>query len=1305
MIVYWGEALIQIYNDSFAATASTKHPAALGRRMSDCWPELAEFHAPILAAVRRGETCAFHAEKLLTLRHGAPSEDWFDLTYVPLRDDAGAFAGMLATVVEATARVLAEARSRFRLELEQALRGLEDPVAVLGAASAALGCELQVQQVAYAEIDAAGEFANIEQDWTDGSVPSHAGRHRMEEFGAFIADLKRGETIVVEDVRADPRTEGEHASASFERIGVRAFLDIPLMKEGRLRAVLAVHSAAPRQWRAAEIVLADDVAECTWQALERARAETALRRAEARFRTMADTAPVLIWETDEAGVVFVNSHYLDFFGVGFEPLRGMGWANFLHAEDADAYLAAYRAASTERRSYTSEARFRRADGRYRWLRNSGGPLGDTRFVGCSLDITELQEAQLALRASEARQACLLELSDALRPLADPVEIQSVASGVLGRHLRVARAVYGEVDDEGGVRIHRDYVDGVPSIAGRLRLRDFGQRTVDALRSGRPTVIEDVETDAQLSEAARAAFRAAGIRAHVGMGLLRDGRLRAVFGLHDRQARRWTAAEVALVQETADRTWAAVERARAEAALRESEDRYRQAMQAIDGMVFDWDVQTGRVVRSEGLYRLLGFDPAEVEPTSAWWDRRVHPDDVASEHGPAKEAMRRGDRRFQVECRLRHRDGHWVTIRDTGLIAYAADGRPLRVVGSSVDVTAQRRAEAALRESEARYRALFESIDTGFCVLELRFDAAERPIDYRIVEANPAFARHTGLSGIEGRWVRQDLDLGLEEHWFETYGRVALTGEPVRFENRAATLADRWFEVYAFRLDPPEARRVSVLFADISDRHKAEAALRASEARFRGFAENSADTLWIIDVATLQLEYLSPAYETLWGESREPVMRDLRRWSELIHPEDRQRAGEGLPAVLAGESRIVEYRIARADGGVRWVRDTGFPIRDADGVIRRVAGIAQDVTGERKIADALRESEARFREMADNAPMMIWVTEPDGSCSFLSRSWYEFTGQTPETGLGFGWLDAVHPEDSAAARDTLVAACARQEPFRLEYRLRRADGHYRWAIDAAAPRPGPGGAFLGYIGSVIDITDRKEAEARQALLAREVDHRAKNALAVVQAALRLTPKTDIPTYAAAVEGRVNALARTQALLAEERWNGADLGTLARGELAPFVARQRADLDGPPVLLPANTAQPLAMAIHELATNALKYGALSTPHGRVSLFWKLTQDRLSLRWAEIGGPPLAGPPARKGFGSRVLEATVRGQMGGELSLHWESSGLVCDMQVPLPQLRPQAAEGGGEAWVAALRPVRGAAATSAVDAAQPAARGIG
>jgi two-component sensor histidine kinase len=263
------------------------------------------------------------------------------------------------------------------------------------------------------------------------------------------------------------------------------------------------------------------------------------------------------------------------------------------------------------------------------------------------------------------------------------------------------------------------------------------------------------------------------------------------------------------------------------------------------------------------------------------------------------------------------------------------------------------------------------------------------------------------------------------------------------------------------------------------------------------------------------------------------------------------------------------------------------------------------------------------------------------------------------------LALVHPEDRPLMR-TAWETAHRDGTFAAEFRglRRRPDGmtDERWFLSRGRVVHGRRGRVM--IGVNLDITDRRHAEERILLLAREVDHRAKNALAVVQAALRLTPRSDAESYAGAVEGRVAALARAQTLLAADRWSGAELRGLIEGELAAFLgAGQRVELEGPSVTLPAGATQAFAMAIHELATNALKHGALSASGGRVGVTWSLRHDVLRLRWEEAGGPPLNGPPARRGFGSRVLEETIRGQLGGSVSLDWATGGLACELSLPL------------------------------------------
>jgi len=250
---------------------------------------------------------------------------------------------------------------------------------------------------------------------------------------------------------------------------------------------------------------------------------------------------------------------------------------------------------------------------------------------------------------------------------------------------------------------------------------------------------------------------------------------------------------------------------------------------------------------------------------------------------------------------------------------------------------------------------------------------------------------------------------------------------------------------------------------------------------------------------------------------------------------------------------------------------------------------------------------------------------------------------------------------------------------LEFRIiRHSDGAVRWLLSRGEAIADQHGRQVRQIGVMRDVTEWKAAEERLRLLANEMDHRAKNALAVVQATLRLTPKVDLETYARAVEGRVVALARAHNLLAQGRWEGAALQALVEAELAAFLpsrapleadrgadAAARVEVEGPSLNVTPATAQALSMALHELATNAVKYGALGAPGGHVAVSWRVDADAglLRLRWAETGGPPLKGPPARRGFGSRVIEATVRDQLGGCVERRWEPAGLVCEVAVPL------------------------------------------
>ena len=308
--------------------------------------------------------------------------------------------------------------------------------------------------------------------------------------------------------------------------------------------------------------------------------------------------------------------------------------------------------------------------------------------------------------------------------------------------------------------------------------------------------------------------------------------------------------------------------------------------------------------------------------------------------------------------------------------------------------------------DARYRALFNAIDQGFCIIEMLFDGDDRPCDYRFLEVNAAFTQHTGLDDAVGKTILS-LRPDHEKHWFEIYGRVALTGEPVRFEREAAALG-RWYDVYAFRIDAPEQRRVAVLFRD--------------------------------------------------------------------------------------------------------------------------------------------------------------------------------------------------------------------------------------------------------------ITAQKRSDDRTRLLAVEADHRTKNLLSVIASMTRLMNAETVDAFRADLLGRIHAMARSQRMLAADNARGTGLREIVADELVPYRGRRCVTCDGPATTLDHDAVQPVALAIHELATNAAKYGALSVPAGRVAIEWSRRGSTLVICWRESGGPPVT-VPTRMGLGTTVVTMGIRDQLGGAVTFDWNRDGLRCEMIVPM------------------------------------------
>jgi PAS domain S-box-containing protein len=265
----------------------------------------------------------------------------------------------------------------------------------------------------------------------------------------------------------------------------------------------------------------------------------------------------------------------------------------------------------------------------------------------------------------------------------------------------------------------------------------------------------------------------------------------------------------------------------------------------------------------------------------------------------------------------------------------------------------------------------------------------------------------------------------------------------------------------------------------------------------------------------------------------------------------------------------------------------------------------------------------------------------------------------------------HPEDWRRIFAAFADMTPAQSSWQTDFRLMHPDGELRWCIGTAAATYNEAGRLARLTGVVADITVRKRTEDHQTLLAREVDHRAKNSLAVVQSIVRLTRGDSIKSYIASVEGRIQALSRVHSLLAHSRWQAADLHTLVHEELTPYqmAGADTITIAGPRVVVTPPVAQTLALALHELATNAAKHGALAVETGRVHLSWQVSPGQVVMTWRESGGPPVT-VPQRSGLGLQMISSGAQSQMGGDAHLEWKPGGLVCTLTLPTAEGRNRA-----------------------------------
>jgi PAS domain S-box-containing protein len=357
----------------------------------------------------------------------------------------------------------------------------------------------------------------------------------------------------------------------------------------------------------------------------------------------------------------------------------------------------------------------------------------------------------------------------------------------------------------------------------------------------------------------------------------------------------------------------------------------------------------------------------------------------------------------------------------------------------------------------------------------------------------------------------------------------------------------------------------------------------------------------------------------------------------------------------------EVHIERPDGSRGIALVDIEAVKDSEGNVVGAVNCFQDVT-ERKLGE---EAALRLAAMIASSDDAIIGKDLDGTITSWNGGAQRIFGYLAEEIIGKPIMILV-PPDRQKEEETILERIGRGERVEHYETIRkRKDGSSIEISLTISPVRNAQGKVIGSSKIARDITERKRSEAQIINLAREAEHRTKNILSTVLATVRLSHSDTSDDLKQLIEGRISALAEVHGLFAQSRWAGAELRTLATQELLPYRSETdaRVRIDGIPIVLEPNTAQTIAISLHELATNSAKYGSLSVPDGRVEITWYRTADgRLSLRWIEAGGPTVT-PPTHRGFGTSIIENIIAGQLRGEVRFDWRDEGLTCEIILPL------------------------------------------
>jgi len=686
---------------------------------------------------------------------------------------------------------------------------------------------------------------------------------------------------------------------------------------------------------------------------------------------------------------------------------------------------------------------------------------------------------------------------------------------------------------------------------------------------------------------------------------------------------------------------------------------------LNGIVTSWN---------PGAERLYGYSAEEMigKPIAL-----LIPPHLQQEEPEILAQIAGGERMDHFETTRVRKDGQLVRI---SLSVSPIRNQHGRVIGASKiarDITERKKTERALTERNLQLGLAGKFALVGTYTYDVRTERYEVSPGYPAVHGLPEGTEETTRAEWRARVHPSDLsavEAGFEQAMTERRREYHCEYRFFRPDGEVRWIDSRNFIFYG---NDGSAPRLVGANIDITQHKATEAALKEHSASLADALAAGRVVAFEWDAVRRQSRRSDNA-ASIFGDDEDGSAGPLRNdFLRRVHPDDREVFRSKIRDLSPGNpSYVLNFRFCCRDGRQVWLEETAKGEFDGTGRLLRITGLTRDVTERREAELALDDRIVQLALAGKAVLVGTYAYDADTEIMQISDGYAAIHG-LPEGTIEIArstCLRDVHPDDIGwveQARREAFRACRRE--YNVEYRVIRADGDVRWVETRCSITYHSEARPNRVLGVSIDITQRKLAEEQQGKLVAELDHRVKNVLATVQAVASHTMQTSssMEHFVAALDGRIRSMGSTHELLSHRRWLGIPLAELVERELAPYTTGSNTEFDGPEVMLRAEAAQTMATVLHELATNAAKYGALSMPSGRVSITWRLplngsASDRLVLTWEETGGP-LVVPPSKSNYGMHVVRELIPYELGGTVDHVLAPEGARCRMEIPLAQLR--------------------------------------